>query len=102
MAVGDEVILFEHANFRGAHRHVFQAEEDLNATAAVPAGTPGPAGGPFDKRTSSMVVRGTWLIYTEQHLTGPERKVGPGVYPDVQKPPLKLGNDKIRSLEPAS
>lgn len=43
------VILFEHANFRGRHRHIFQNEEDLFHTDS-------PNDEHFNDITSSIVV----------------------------------------------
>lgn len=74
-----EVILFEHENFRGAHRHVFTEEKDLAFTARGSAATPKPERGKFDLITSSIIVRGRhWTFITE----GDKRKtLKPGFYP---------------------
>jgi hypothetical protein len=96
-----EVILFEHVDFRGAHRHVFEAEKDLNATAAVPAATPGPAGGPFAERTTSMVVKGHWTFFTKKDFDGGRKTVKPGRYRHVEDQ-LGIENDAISSLRPAT
>jgi hypothetical protein len=94
-----EVILFEHANFRGAHRHVFQRENDLAATAGGVTGAE-PADGKFDGVTSSIVVvRGTWEFFEEKNCTGHSETLGQGAYPDVRDHEIK--NDKIASLKPA-
>lgn len=101
MAEADEVILFEHANFRGAHRHVFKEEKDLNETAAVPVTTPGPGGGRFDNLTSSMVVKGHWTFFTEKNLKGSRKTVKPGHYHNVEDQ-LGIENDAISSLRKAT
>ena len=48
------VILFEHRNFRGAHKHVFQAESSLAE----------PDDNFFNDKTSSFViVEGMWTFF---------------------------------------
>jgi hypothetical protein len=97
-----EVILFEDANFRGAHRHVFQEEKDLNAIAARPVTTPGPAGGPFAGKTSSMVVvKGHWTFCTKKNFDGGRTTVKPGPYHDVEDQ-LGIENDAILSVRQAT
>ena len=53
-----EVILFEHPDFRGAHRHVFGKEDDLSFTNKVnpinPTGNP--AGGNFAGNYSALLL----------------------------------------------
>jgi Beta/Gamma crystallin len=91
-----EVILFEHENFRGAHRHVFTREDDLSQPqkAGVTA-----AGGSFGKITSSVVVvRGTWLFFTATGCDGHAEELGPGPFPNFKK--LPIAGDSIRSLRP--
>lgn len=83
------IILYEDGQFRGAHKHVFRAEENLN----VPEES-------FNDRTSSIVVLdGTWEFFEDpgfHHKTG--RTLGPGMYPDVTE--LDMRNDSISSLRP--
>jgi hypothetical protein len=88
-----EVILFEHRNFQGDHKHIFEpGEEDLN--------------GPFDKRfankTSSIVVKGTksWLIYPKQNHTGGAREVRPGRWKTTEAAHKDLKDNEVQSLEP--
>jgi hypothetical protein len=83
-------ILFELANFRGAHRHVLVPEPNLAAS-----DDPN-----FNKRASSIVIlAGNW-----EFLTDPEFKtkvgdmLGPGVYPYVAN--VGIQNDAISSLRP--
>jgi hypothetical protein len=92
-----EIILFEHPNFRGAHRHVFQTEKNLAVTHG--GAQPGPAGGQFDDRTSSIVViEGTWILYENRDLTGDKHEVGPGAFPNVGDN-LHIPHDFISSVE---
>jgi hypothetical protein len=67
------LILFEHVNFRGAHKHVFTAE-DLNA----------PDDNFFNERISSVIIlEGTWKFYNNvRRQLGPT--LLPGYYPIVE------------------
>jgi Beta/Gamma crystallin len=71
------VILFEHANFHGAHKHVFLPEPNLND----------PNDSFFNDRVSSLaVLSGNWMFFKNSGFDGP--------YPQVAgKPPLVLGFD---------
>src|SRR5438105_7107571 len=53
-------ILFEHANFHGAHKHVFWPETDPNA-----------ANDNFfnDKISSVIILRGNWAFYRDSGFT---------------------------------
>jgi hypothetical protein len=97
-----EIILFEHPNFRGAHRHVFRTEKTLNDPGNIP-GVPArvlPALGQFDEMTSSIIViKGTWILYKNKDLEerlgdGP---IGPGAYASVSD--LHITGNTISSLE---
>ncbi len=83
-------ILFEFANFRGAHRHVFMAEPNL-------AANEDPA---FNKRTSSIVIlEGNWEFFSDADFkTRIGDKLGPGLYPFVMN--IGIKNDVISSLRP--
>jgi hypothetical protein len=48
------VILFEHAQFHGQHKHVFRAEPNLNA---------GDDNFFNDKASSLVVVEGNWALF---------------------------------------
>jgi Beta/Gamma crystallin len=99
--VKGEIILFEHPNFRGAHRHIYRTEKTLNDPGNIP-GVPArvlPALGQFDETTSSIiVVKGTWILYRNKDL---EERVGdeavPGAYPSVSD--LHITGNTISSLE---
>jgi hypothetical protein len=95
-----EIILFEHPNFRGAHRHVFQREDDLNATDASVKGTVGPALGQFNEKTSSIVVvKGTWILFENKGCAKRIGEVGPGRYDNVAVD-LEITGNTISSLKP--
>jgi beta/gamma crystallin len=98
-----EVILFEHENFRGAHRHIFQDEEDLAKTARGSAASSEPEGGKFDKATSSVIVKGRhWTFFVEEGFKGTKKKtLKPGRYPKASdlRP---IENDKIISVRLAT
>jgi hypothetical protein len=83
-------ILFELANFRGAHRHVFTTEPNLGAS-EDPL---------FNNKTSSIVIlEGHWECFA-----GPDfasklgDTLGPGMYPFVEN--IGIKNDAISSLRP--
>jgi hypothetical protein len=83
-------ILFELANFRGAHRHVFVAEPNL-AEKSDPT---------FNDKTSSIVVlEGDWVFFSDSNFgTRTGNVLGPGVYPFVAN--VGIMNDSITSLRP--
>jgi hypothetical protein len=84
-----EVILFEHINFRGAHKHVFWAEPNLHA----------PDDSQFADLTSSIVVvSGLWAFYRDVNFNFVEGILGPGIYPWVEA--VNITNDSISSLQP--
>lgn len=88
-----EVILFEHPDFHGAHKHVFQKVEDLRKAAGET-----PATQFADKTSSIVVVRGTWQFFEHQKFLGQQWELGPGAYPDVVK--KQITPDAISSLRP--
>src|SRR5262249_4887076 len=69
MSQTPHVILFEHANYHGAHKHVFGAEPNLNAS----------DDGYFNDRVSSMVVlSGVWAFFRDAGYHGQyARTLGP-------------------------
>jgi hypothetical protein len=85
------VILFEHANFHGAHKHVYSSEPNLAA----------PDDSFFNDRVSSIVVlSGTWRLYRHVGFQGKyPRNLGPGAYPYVGN--VDIQNDDMSSLQPA-
>jgi hypothetical protein len=83
-------ILFELANFRGAHRHVFVAEQNL-------AASEGPS---FNNRTSSIVIlEGDWEFFADADFKSKiGTTLGPGAYPFVAN--IGITNNEISSLRP--
>jgi hypothetical protein len=102
-----EVILFEHPNFRGAHRHIFEKEDDLSLTSrSTPIPGEKAAFGNFGRATSSIiVVSGTWLFFEKPLCDGhheqlpPKGKLPPQKYPNF-KSPNPLADNAILSLRP--
>jgi hypothetical protein len=91
LAVAPHAILFEHANFHGAHKHVFGSESNLNA---------GDDNFFNDKVSSVVVLAGTWEFFRDSEFQGSYGVVlGPGVYPWVEA--VKIKNDDMSSLRPA-
>jgi hypothetical protein len=85
------VVLFEHANFHGAHKHVFGPESNLNA---------GDDNFFNDKVSSIVVLAGTWQFFRDAGFQGPYPTVlGPGLYPWVEAVSIK--NDDMSSLRPS-
>jgi hypothetical protein len=84
------VILFEHANLHGRHRHVFGAEPNLNA---------GDDNYFNDKVSSLVVVSGEWAFYRNANYNGQyAATLGPGIYRWVGG--LDIQNDDMSSLRP--
>jgi Beta/Gamma crystallin len=83
------IVLFEHANFHGDHRHVFGAEPNL-------------ADNNFDNVTSSIVAdSGNWSLFFDSQMDGSFPLVlGPGIYPWVED--IGVTNDVLSSLQPSS
>jgi Beta/Gamma crystallin len=76
MPKGDHIIIFEHLNLRGRHRHIFVEEPDLNH----------PDDNTFENKVSSWsVVTGKWEFFQNNNYTGaygnPNPQFGPGEYP---------------------
>ena len=82
------VILFEHVNFHGAHKHVFVEEANLNSS----------DDNFFNDRVSSViVVEGVWTFYKDSNFSGRKSNaVGPGRYSSVTA--INIDNDAISSL----
>jgi hypothetical protein len=88
------VILFEHAQFHGAHKHVVRDEPNLNAA----------DDNFFNDITSSIVVlEGDWEFFEDSgHVGKLGKTLGPGHYAWVEDANA-LGpgsNDKVSSLRP--
>ena len=80
-----QVILFQDANYHGAHAHVFFAEPN------------------FHQGVSSLVViEGNWAFYVDPNFQTPNPPVfGPGLYPDLSLyPNLPAGIKNMSSLQP--
>jgi Beta/Gamma crystallin len=90
MPAGDHIIIFEHLNFRGRHRHIIVEEADLNH----------PDDNTLNDRVSSWVILvGNWEFFRNPGFTGgytvPNRVFPPGDYP-LGNPAIT--NDTISSL----
>ncbi|ATQ74372.1 hypothetical protein CR152_07525 [Massilia violaceinigra] len=83
-----EVVLFQHANFHGAHKHLFRSESNLNA----------PDDKAFNDQVSSFVVlSGRWQFFRDSNFQGPSSQVfGPGLYNWVEA--VNIPNDSISSV----
>jgi hypothetical protein len=85
-----EVILFEHENLRGTHKHIFRAEPNLAA----------PDDNFFNDRASSAaILSGEWELFADVGFVGPFPKLSPGVHPSFTS--RGIGNDATSSLRPA-
>lgn len=87
----EHIILFDHVDFRGAHRHVYQGEPNLEAR----------DGGRFNDRLSSaFVLDGNWAFYRDRdfgHEYG--RVLPPGRYPRLNTPELGIPNDAVTAVK---
>lgn len=83
-----EVILFRDANFGGPHKHVINAEPNLNAD----------DDGFFNDNVSSFVVlEGNWKFFRDAGFYDDyPAVVGPGLYPSME--PFKIRDKDISSL----
>lgn len=86
------IVLFEHANFHGAHKHIFGPEPNLNADDDHS----------FNDITSSIaVLAGTWATFADSQFQRPYPPlIGPGLYPWVADPAVQIKNDDLSSLQP--
>jgi hypothetical protein len=84
-----EIILFRDANFGGPHKHVINAEQNLNAA----------DDDDFNDAVSSFVIlQGNWKFYRNAGFNDDYPAVlGPGLYPWVES--VKIRNDDISSLQ---
>jgi hypothetical protein len=83
-----EIILFTDAGFRGAHRHVFNAEDNLNSD----------DDDAFNDSVSSIaVISGNWRCFRNAGFDDDYPVVlGPGLYPWVED--VSIRNDDMSSL----
>ena len=83
------VILFEHPQFDGQHKHVFRAEPNLNAA----------DDNYFNDKVSSLfVLEGNWSFYADWNFQRQYPPIlGPGLYPGL---PAGIKNDDMSSLKP--
>jgi hypothetical protein len=98
--IDGHIVLFENANFHGAHKHLFTKEPNLNAA----------DDNFFNDRVSSVaVLHGVWAFYKNSNfdgkyppLLGPRFTVDgvahPGLYPFVTN--VGITNDDMSSLQP--
>lgn len=84
-----EVIVFEHSNFRGRHRHIYAMENNLNH----------PSDRALNDRISSfVVVSGTWRLYRHSNFRVPlGGHFTPGAYKWVEA--VGVRNDQISSMK---
>jgi hypothetical protein len=93
MPAGDHIIIFEHLNLRGRHRHIHIEERNLND----------PEDNTLDNRVSSWVILvGNWEFFRNPDFTGPYAAppapnpvFPPGEYPFGN---AAITNDTISSL----
>lgn len=82
------IIVFQHANFRGAHRHIFCMESNLNHCEDRSLN---------DKISSFVVISGTWKLYRHSNFRVQlGREYGPGEYRWVGSAGVQ--NDQVSSL----
>jgi hypothetical protein len=86
-----QALLFEHATFRGAHKHIFNAESDLNNS----------DDDSFNDATSSIVVlQNIWWTFRDSgFLYAYDVTLGQGLFPGVEQ--VGVANDDLSSLEVA-
>ncbi len=97
------MVLFEHQNVRGQHRHVFQEVASFHALDQLPPPPPDDPNAPdrsFDNKTSSMMVfLGNWQTFADETLGNEFRPIlGPGLYTAL---PQGIDNDAISSVTPS-
>jgi len=89
-SVDNEILLFEHESFHGAHKHVFSPEPNLNA---------GDDSGLNDAVSSVVVLEGKWSFFSSSDFFVPyPASLGPGTYPSVTD--QGIVNDDMSSLRP--
>jgi hypothetical protein len=87
--VQEGVILFEHANFHGNHKHILMANGNLGSS----------IDNSFNDKTSSIaVLSGVWDFFKDATLRTFMAQLRPGAYPSVEA--VGIANDALSSLEP--
>lgn len=83
-----ELTIFQHIDFRGAHKHIYGNYNNLNRSDDKF----------FNDRMSSFVVHsGTWRFYRHSNYRIPyARSFGPGKYRWVRD--LQIENDQVSSM----
>ena len=82
------IIVFQHANFRGHHRHIFGMESNLNHPEDRSLN---------DQISSFVVISGTWKLYRNSNFRVPlGSEYGPGEYRWVGSAGVQ--NDQVSSL----
>ena len=90
----DHVIFFQYPNFRGDHKHVFQAEATLPSefTAFLP-----------DKTEAIVVIEGEWEFFIDWNYEKPLKgTLGPGLYPNIRQTLGDAAYKSISSLRPVT
>lgn len=84
-----QVILFEHSNFHGNHKHLFNTEANLNAQ----------DDNWFNDKVSSFVIlEGNWQFFKDSNFSGTASRImGPGKYNWVEA--FGIANDSISSVK---
>lgn len=83
------LIVFQHANFRGAHRHIIDEERNFNHPEDNFLN---------DKISSFVVLSGVWKFYRHANFSIPyDREFGPGEYPWVEA--VGVENDQVSSVK---
>jgi hypothetical protein len=87
-----EIVLFQNANFHGAHKHLFGSESNLNAADDKSFN---------DAISSFVIISGTWQFFRDSNFSGPASNViGPGRYNWVEN--IGIPNDTISSIRMVS
>lgn len=83
-----QIIIFEHRNLHGNHKHIFTSEPNLNA---------GDDNFFNDKLSSFVIVEGRWQFFRDSNFGNPASQVlQPGVYRWVED--FGIPNDSVSSL----
>jgi hypothetical protein len=85
----EQIIIFEHRDFRGRHRHIFGQEANLNNAEDNTLN---------DRMSSFVVLSGTWTLFRHANFAEPVggRTFGPGEYEWVGD--FNVPNDAVSSL----
>jgi hypothetical protein len=84
----EHVVIFEHRDFRGHHRHIFGEEANLNNAED---------GSLQDAVSSFVVLSGTWQFFRDVNFQAPfGGAFGPGEYEFVGD--FGIDNDSVSSL----